>query len=76
MTGSELEVIYGLFSFNPCSSGSYIMTSDNFVDCPVYSTGFNPCSSGSYIMTEEKVVKIIKRECFNPCSSGSYIMTD
>ena len=37
--------------FNPCFSGSYIMTS--IMDLvPLAVFGFNPCFSGSYIMTE------------------------
>ena len=43
----QLDIIK---SFNPCFSGSYIMTMYFSPQWPLTS-GFNPCFSGSYIMT-------------------------
>ena len=60
--------------FNPCFSGSYIMT---FVHCLIERAQacFNPCFSGSYIMTFKGYIENERFIGFNPCFSGSYIMT-
>ena len=44
----DMVIIGG--SFNPCFSGSYIMTVDDVVGYRK-EVSFNPCFSGSYIMT-------------------------
>ena len=61
-------------SFNPCFSGSYIMTLFICLEKLIL-TGFNPCFSGSYIMTHPQPLFRHPRQSFNPCFSGSYIMT-
>ena len=62
------------FCFNPCFSGSYIMTYEIATKCKCQ-IRFNPCFSGSYIMTITACSILDIQSGFNPCFSGSYIMT-